>query len=128
MTELPKLGVQQRQAILGAAGVAAYHAEEGLPVVHMLLCDDAPQYNWLTEEMGLCWVHEGRHYKELTPVIDYHRQLVTDFLKQFWDFYDQLLAHRQHPTPEDSTRLENEFDRLFVTCSGYDALDARIVT
>jgi len=125
--QLPRLGVQQRQAILGAAAVAAYHAEEGVPIVHLLLCDDAPQYNWLTEEMSLCWVHEGRHYKKLTPVVAYHRQLVTDFLKQFWDFYDQLLTYRQHPTPEDSARLEKEFDRLFATCSGYDALDARIV-
>jgi hypothetical protein len=125
-TQLPKLGVQQRQAILGAAAVAAYHAEEGVPIVRLLLCDDAPQYNWLTEEMGLCWVHEGRHYKKLTPVVAYHRKLVADFLKQFWDFYDQLLTYRQRPTPEESVRLEKEFDRLFATCSGYEALDARI--
>jgi hypothetical protein len=126
-TQLPKLGVQQRQAILGAAGVAAYHAEEGLPIVRLLLCDDAPQYNWLTEEMSLCWVHEGRHYKKLTPVVAYHRELVADFSKQFWEFYHQLLAYRQQPTPAESERLEQEFDRLFATCSGYDALDARIV-
>ena len=28
--------------------------------------------------------------------------------------------------PEESARLETEFDRLFSTCTGYDALDARI--
>ena len=125
--QLPNLSVQQRQAILGAAAVAAYHAEEGVPIVRLLVCDDAPQYNWLTEEMSLCWVHEGRHYKKLSPVIAYHRELVTSFLKQFWELYDQLLVYRQCPTPEESERLEAEFDRLFATCSGYDALDARIV-
>ncbi len=77
--------------------------------------------------MSLCWVHEGRHYKKLSPVIAYHRELVTGFLKQFWELYDQLLVYRQCPTPEESERLEAEFDRLFATCSGYDALDARIV-
>jgi hypothetical protein len=125
--QFPNQGVQQRQAILGAAAVAAYHAEVERPIVRLLLCDDAPQFNWLTEEMGLCWIHEGRHYKkQLTPVVPYHRELLDGFLKQFWDFYDQLLAYRQHPDPEDCVRLEAGFDRLFATCTGYDALDARI--
>jgi hypothetical protein len=122
----PKLNVQQRQAILSAAAVAAYHAEVDTPLVRLLVCDDAPQFNWLTEEIALCWVHEGRHYKKLMPVFVYHLELLRDFRKQFWDFYDQLLAYQQQPTPEESVRLETEFDRLFSTCTGYDALDARI--
>jgi hypothetical protein len=60
------------------------------------------------------------------PVFVHHLQLLSDFRKQFWDFYDELLAYQQHPTPEDSVRLETEFDKLFSTCTGYDALDARI--
>lgn len=122
----PNLSTQRRQAILGAAAVAAYHAQEDLPIVRLLVCDDAPQYNWLTEEMSLCWVHAGRHYKKLSPVVANHREVVTGFLKQFWDLYDQLLAYCQCPTPEESERLEAEFDRLFATSSMYDALDARI--
>jgi hypothetical protein len=124
--QFPNQGAQQRQAILGAAAVAAYHADVGMPIVRLLVCDDAPQFNWLTEEMGLCWVHEGRHYKKLTPVVPHHRELLDDFLKQFWDFYDRLLTYRQHPNPGDGVQLEVEFDRLFATCTGYDALDARI--
>jgi hypothetical protein len=122
----PKLNTQQRQAILSAAGVAAYHAEEGTPIVRLLVCDDAPQFKWLTEELALCWVHEGRHYKKLTPVFVHHLELLSDFRKQFWEYYDELLAYQQHPIPEESARLETEFDRLFSTCTGYDALDARI--
>jgi hypothetical protein len=125
-TRLPNLSAQQRRAILGAAAVAAYHAEVDVPIVRLLICDDAPQFNWLTEEMGLCWVHEGRHYKKLTPVVPHHQKLLTDFRQQFWDFYDQLLTYRQHPHPEEGVRLETEFERLFSTCTGYDALDARI--
>jgi hypothetical protein len=125
-TGLPNLSVQQRQAILGAAAVAAYHAEVGVPIVQLLVCDDAPQFNWLTEEMGLCWVHEGRHYKKLTPVVPHHQELLNDFRKQFWDLYDQLLTYRQQPDPAECVRLETEFDRLFSTCTGYDALDTRI--
>jgi hypothetical protein len=125
-TRWPKLGVPQRQAILSAAAVAAYHAEAGIPLVRLLVCDDAPQFNWIAAEMGLCWVHEGRHYKKLMPVFVHHLQLLSDFRKQFWDFYDELLTYQQQPTPQESARLEREFDRLFSTCTGYDALDARI--
>jgi hypothetical protein len=122
----PKLNVQQRQAILSAAAVAAYHAEVDTPLVRLLVCDDAPQFNWLAEEMALCWVHEGRHYKKLMPVFVHHLELLSDFRKQFWEYYEQLLAYQQQPTPEESVRLKTEFDRLFSTCTGFDALDARI--
>jgi len=125
-TTWPKLNVQQRQVILSAAAVAAHHAEEDTPQVRLLVCDDAPQFNWLAEETALCWVHEGRHYKKLMPVFVYHFELLNDFRKQFWEFYHQLLAYQQQPTPEESARLEAEFDRLFSTCTGFDALDARI--
>jgi hypothetical protein len=125
-TNWPKLNEQQRQSILSAAAVAAYHAEEDLPIVRLLLCDDAPQYNWIAEELALCWIHEGRHYKKLMPVLVHHLKLLKDYRKQFWDFYDELLAYQQQPTPEKSARLEAEFDKLFSTRTGFDALDARI--
>jgi hypothetical protein len=66
---LPHLGPQQCKWILDATAVAAYHAQVEFPVVRLLVCDDAPQFNWVTEELALCWVHEGRHYKKLTPYV-----------------------------------------------------------
>jgi hypothetical protein len=122
----PNLTAQQRQAILSAAAVAAYHAQVDLPVVRLLICDDAPQFKWITEELALCWVHEGRHYKKLMPRFVHHLELLSDFRKQFWDFYHELLAYQQHPTTEESARLETAFDDLFSTCTDYAALDARI--
>jgi hypothetical protein len=125
-TRWPKLNVQQRQAILSAAAVAAYHAETDRPRVRLLLCDDAPQFNWIAPEMGLCWVHEGRHYKKLMPRFVHHLELLSGFRQQFWDFYDELLAYQQQPNPDEAVRLDAEFDRLFSTTTGYNALDARI--
>jgi hypothetical protein len=125
-TWLPRLSVQQRKAILDAAAVAAYHAETDFPVIQALVCDDAPQFNWLTRAMMLCWVHAGRPFKKLTPLVPLHRKLLDDFLRRFWDYYDQLLAYRQNPTPQECTRLEADFDRLFASRSGYDELDRRI--
>lgn len=122
----PNLSTQHRQAILSAAAVAAYHAATDIPLVQLLICDDAPQFNWIAELLALCWIHEGRHYKKLIPAFVNHLHLLNDFRKQFWDYYDELLAYQEHPTLEESTQLEKEFDRLFSTRTGYDALDARI--
>lgn len=125
-TELPGLGQQHRKLLLDAAAIAAYHAEVGCPVVQVLICDDAPQFNWLTQQMMQCWVHEGRHYKKLSPVVALHRQQVKDFLKRFWAYYDQLLAYQKDPCPAEHARLLAEFDTLFGQITGYAALDQRI--
>ena len=123
---LPGLSKQQRKILIDAAAVTAYHAQKDYPVIQALVCDDAPQFNWLGQEMMLCWVHEGRHYKKLMPVIALHRELLDDFLKQFWEYYHQLLDYCQNPTVEERMRLEIEFDDLFSNHTGYDALDQRI--
>jgi hypothetical protein len=123
---LPNLNIQQRTAILGAAAVAAYHAEKGVPIVDTLVCDDASVFHWLTRAMMLCWVHDGRAYKKLEPVIALHRQQQEDFLKNYWDYYHQLLAYREKPTAEERKRLESQFDTLFATKTGYADLDQRI--
>lgn len=125
-TYLPGLGPQQRKWILDATAVAAYHADVEFPVVRLLVCDDAPQFTLVTEELALCWVHEGRHYKKLLPSIPYHQGLLEAFVQRFWTYYDQLLAYREQPTPEEATRLTEEFETLFATVTGYQALDERI--
>src|SRR6266702_1119571 len=125
-THLPGLGPQQRKWILDATAVAAYHAAVAFPVVRLLVCDDAPQFTLITEELALCWVHEGRHYKKLMPSIPYHQTLLEAFVQRFWAYYAQLLAYRTQPTPEEATRLTEEFETLFTTVTGYQALDERI--
>jgi hypothetical protein len=125
-THLPGLGPQQRKWILDATAVAAYHADVEFPVVRLLVCDDAPQFTLVTEELALCWVHEGRHYKKLMPAIPYHQALLEAFVQRFWTYYDQLLAYREQPTPEEATHLAGEFETLFTTVTGYHALDERI--
>ena len=125
-THLPGLGPQQRKWILDATAVAAYHADMAFPVVRLLVCDDAPQFTLLTEELALCWVHEGRHYKKLLPSIPYHQTLLEAFVQRFWAYYAQLLAYRAQPKPEEAARLERAFEAVFTTVTGYNALDERI--
>lgn len=123
---LPHLGPKQRTHILEATAIAAYYAQLEFPVVKLLVCDDAAQFNWVTEQLALCWVHEGRHYKKLEPSIAQFRSALDAFSHQFWTYYDQLLACRQRPSLAEKERLTTEFDRLFSTATGYRALDERI--
>ena len=87
--ELPRAGPQQRQRLLEAGAVAAYRRQTALPVVQTLVCDDAPQFRLLTLAVGLCWVHEGRHYAKLLPYPPKHRERVAQFRQQYWEFYHQ---------------------------------------
>lgn len=106
--------------------MAAYHAQTEFPVVRRLLCEGALQFTWVTEELALGWVQEGRHYNKLGPVVPLHRALLDDCLDDWWDFSDELLAYRQHPTPQERTRLAAAFDTLFTTVRGYRALAERL--
>ena len=69
---LPNLNIQQCTTILGAAAVMAYHAEKGVPIVDTLVCNEAAVFHWLTRAIMLCWVHDGRSYTKLEPVITLH--------------------------------------------------------
>jgi hypothetical protein len=124
--DMASLNDQQRARILEAAALTAYHTQNAIPIIATLLSDDAPQFQYLTESQALCWIHEGRHYKKLTPFVDYHRQLLADFQKSFWDFYQQLQSYRENPSHTEANRLRAEFDTLFSTTTGYQALDQRI--
>src|SRR5229473_2412281 len=52
--------------------------------------------------------------------------LLEAFVQRFWTSYNQLLAYWEQPTPEEATRLTEEFATLFATVTGYQALDERI--
>jgi hypothetical protein len=120
------VNVQHRRLILEAAAITAYHMQQERPVVQLLLSDDAPQFKRITDELALCWVHDARYYKKLTPVVAHHRRLLKAFMDRYWAFYDQLLAYQEASTPEQVPRLEAAFDDLFSTVTGYTGLDRRI--
>jgi hypothetical protein len=124
-TYLPKLGSGQRTRVIDAAAIAFYHHQTDWPVVHTLVCDDAPQFKLITNDLALCWVHEGRHYKKLTPVVACHQQLLDEFLDQFWDYYRELLAYKDSPSAELARKLKSKFWKLFDTKSSYEQLDER---
>lgn len=122
----PMKGKNHRTRIMEAAAIASYHQQTEIPVVRVLLSDDAPQFKKITEEQGLCWVHDGRHYKKLDPIVPLHSEQLDDFLIRFWDYYGKLLEYKEQPTSEQEVKLSAEFDGLFSTKTNYYALDDRI--
>ena len=119
-------GKNNRLRIKEAGAIAAYHHQREYPVIEVLLSDDAPQYKHLTRAQGLCWIHEGRHYKKLRPVLPLYQHKLEQFRGQYWDYYRNLLDYKENPSQQQADKLATEFDKLFATKTGYQALDERI--
>lgn len=123
---LPGLGVRLSERLWDAAAIGYYRTQQEVPVIETLICDDAPQFKGITADLSLCWVHEGRHYKKLSPVVPLHQALLDAFRGRFWAYYRELRAYQQAPTAGEAVRLAAAFDTLFATQTGYGALDERI--
>ena len=120
----PKKHKASRRVITEASALI-YYRNSNFAIEH-LICDDAPQFNKIAKFKSLCWIHEGRHYKKLDPIIATHRKSLDDFNEKFWDYYAALLAYKQNPSKTLAEQLAEDFDSLFSIKTGYDALDARI--
>ena len=125
-SDISRLNKQQKARVLEAAALTAYHAQTTMPVLNALMSDDAPQFKWLADEQALCWIHDGRHYKKLTPYVTYHQQLLTDFRGKYWQYYAKLEQYRADPNEAGAAQLSQEFATLFSTITSYDELDKRI--
>jgi hypothetical protein len=119
-------GINQRIRIMEAGAIAAYHNQKEFPVVKALLSDAAPQFKKLTWEQALCWIHDGRDYTKLVPVVPFHKKELEDFRRQYWTYYGKLLQFKQDPTQENAEKLSAEFDELVSTETNYDALNELI--
>jgi len=97
-----------------------------LGILKILVSDDAREYELITLIRMLCWIHDGRHYKKLTPGFDYHRQILRDFLDKYWKYYHRLLYYTRNPQPELVAELENDFDSLFNPVTDYSDLNKEI--
>lgn len=121
-----RLNQQQQARIYEAGALTAYYAQDKYHIVPILVSDDAPQFRHLTEKQMLCWIHEGRHYKKLQPQVAYHREILDNVLKQFWDYYHDLQAYRAAPDPETAVALQITFKTIFSQKTDYEQLNQRL--
>ena len=112
-----------KKYIIEGCALAAYHAGALGPCSKVLVCDDAPQFKDILEHLGLCWIHEGRHYKKLVPQNIHFQKCLDDFLDAFWKFYERLKNYKKDPTLDQSKKLSEDFDKLFTVDTDYYALN-----
>lgn len=124
--ELGWIGGESKRKLYEAAALASYRAQGDVPHVRTLLGDDARQFDDVTEERALCWIHDGRLYAKLTPHVSQFREELDSFLDRYWDYYRELRSYRSAPEAEESARLRKAFDDLFSTVVAYDVLADRI--
>ena len=92
----------------------------------VLVGDDAPQFKEIARRYALCWVHEERHYKKLTPVLECHQKEVERVRGEIWEYYKKLKEYKRKPTDKRKTELWDEFDALFGQETDYDELNKRL--
>jgi len=115
---------KHRKIVLEAAAIAYYQYSPD--AISQLIVDDAPQFKLITKWLGLCWVHEGRHYKKINPVFVRHKKILKQFIKAFWDYYRQLKDYKKNPSSERASQLKETFNQLFSRETGYEPLDKQI--
>ncbi len=120
------IGTKQCQKVKDSLAIVEYLSQNEIPVIQQLICDDAPQFKLLTPALGLCWIHEGRHYKKMNPAVALHREELDKFLEEFWKYYHKLKEYKKSPNNDKATLLLKEFDKLFSKVTGYNHLDDRI--
>ena len=91
-----------------------------------IISDDAGQYIGVSSNHALCWIHEIRHYKKMSPFLTHHKSVLNAFLTELWTFYELLAQYKENPNKILSLYIQERFDSLFSTVTGYKMLDDRI--
>lgn len=120
--QIPPMTKTWRKYIIEGAAIAFYR-NQSPSGMKSLIADDAPQFKGILEHLGLCWVHEGRHYKDLMPKHQEFRNILDHFMDEFWKYYKQLKRYKLKPTERLKRILDKRFDRLFNPNTDYYALN-----
>ncbi len=77
----------------------------------VVLSDGARQFAILVH--ALCWAHMERGIRRLPGATAQHRQDIAEVTSDLWDYYQELKAYQQQPTPGERERLDRRFDEIF---------------
>jgi hypothetical protein len=124
---LDRLGITALTGTLDPALIATEGALWGSLKAHgflkqtVIVSDDAGQFNIGTH--ALCWIHAERHVHKLTGFNDHDRAAQQRTRRLIWDFYRDLKAYRDAPSPRRRANLRARFDRIFTRKTGFVMLD-----
>jgi hypothetical protein len=114
------------QKVWEACALSDYHQQKQMPVVKLLVTDDAPQFKGITVEQLLCWIHRGRNVKKLAPQVPLFQQEQKLVLGEFWGLYRQLRAWQKEPDEERTPALQDAFDAVVNRTVTYEDLGAQL--
>jgi len=115
---------QLHRRIKEAVAIGWYLTQDSVPIIQVLMSDDAPQFRHITPEHTLCWVHAGRNLKKLNPVIPIHIQELETKLNEFWSLYKDIQEYQKNTELYDISILEERFDRMVAENTNFNALNA----
>jgi hypothetical protein len=118
-----KITNEQSQRLLTEAALWASMLQHELYTDVALISDDAKQFKVQGFLHGLCWVHSERHVAGLIPLTDAERTAHMRSRDDIWTFYQRLGQYRIMPTPAERVALDAEFDRIFLSTTGWLELD-----
>ena len=104
--------------------------KEGEQIDKPMISDAAQQFRSISSKHGLCWIHEIRHYRKLTPILEQHRTLLNGFIDRLWYYYGLLEDFKENPDCGFGVYLEWLFDYIFspTNTTGYVMLDETIAS
>jgi hypothetical protein len=105
---------QKARRLVTEAALLGGVIEKGVDINLRILSDGAGQFNLLVH--GLCWVHAERSLRRLQGNTSEQCQNIDSMQQLLWDYYQQLKAYQQDPSPEFKAQLEQDFDQVFGRC------------
>jgi hypothetical protein len=100
-----------KKKVLEACAIAAYHQSTDIPVVTTLLSDDARQFKQIAYHHALCWIHDGRNYKKLRPIVP-----VQKSWKLFWTGTGTFMGNFVSLEKIQIQRSRNNYPRSLINC------------
>jgi hypothetical protein len=95
---------------------------QGLLADTVIVSDGAGQFR-LDDNHALCWVHAERLVHKLSPTRPADIKTQNRRRTLIWNFYRDLKAYKQNPSPKRAKALNARFDRIFTANTGYEPLD-----
>src|SRR5512136_369613 len=63
---------------------------------------------------------------QMMPFLNHHKSVLGVFLNELWNFYELLTRYKENANEPLKTHIQQRFNVLFSTVTGYRTLDERI--
>ena len=121
LAQLKKWGIDKadHQRLIVEATLWGSLVEHELYSDISFMSDGATTYKLLGFGHGLCWLHAERSLARLIPLDRRQKRAYDDARDALWSYYQRLKAYRTNPTAAECTRLEADFDAVFLKQWGW---------